>query len=103
MVLNWPIFSLTFLIHVFLYAGVIVELRLNDPLFNENLNITNGILCPSNVKIYEKNLDITNPVDLTNEFGRSPATSLNRGCTVTAFLLPLDGMLVHCRVTLCSV
>ena len=25
-----------------------------EPLFNENLDITNGILCPSNSKIYEK-------------------------------------------------
>ena len=45
------------------------EPRFNEPLFNENLDITTGILCPSNSKIYEeepqynmceKDLDLTN-------------------------------------------
>ena len=31
-----------------------VEPRFNEPLFDENLDITSGILCPSNSKIYEK-------------------------------------------------
>ena len=31
-----------------------VEPRFNEPLLNENLDITNGILCPSYRKIYEK-------------------------------------------------
>ena len=31
-----------------------VEPRFNEPLFNKNLDITNGILCPSNSKIYVK-------------------------------------------------
>ena len=31
-----------------------VEPRFNEPLYNENLDITNSILCPSNSKIYEK-------------------------------------------------
>ena len=31
-----------------------VEPGFNEPLFNENLNITIGILSPSNSKIYEK-------------------------------------------------
>ena len=31
-----------------------VEPRFNKPLFNENHNKTNNILCPSNSKIYEK-------------------------------------------------
>ena len=39
----------------------IVEPRFNRPLFNQNLNITNGILCPSNSKLMTKNLDIMNP------------------------------------------
>ena len=30
------------------------EPGLNEPLFNENLKITNGILCPSDSNIYEK-------------------------------------------------
>ena len=30
------------------------EPRFNESLFNENLDITNGILCPSNSKMYEK-------------------------------------------------
>ena len=54
-------------------------------LFNENLDITNGILCPSNSKIYEKEPQlgpVQRTLDLTNEFGQSPATSLNRGSTV---------------------
>ena len=31
-----------------------VERRFNEPLFNENFDLTNGILCPSNSKIYER-------------------------------------------------
>ena len=30
------------------------EPRFNEPLFNENLVISNGILCPGNNKIYDK-------------------------------------------------
>ena len=39
-----------------------VKPRFNGPLFNENLDITNGILCPSKRKIYKtkRKLDITN-------------------------------------------
>ena len=44
-----------------------LEPGFHEPLFNENLDITNGILCPSNTKIYEKE-------PRYNE----PATSLNR-------------------------
>ena len=35
--------------------------QFNEPLFNENLDTTNGILCPIKVKYMKKNLDITNP------------------------------------------
>ena len=58
-----------------------VEPRFNKPPFNENLDITKSILCPSDSKIYEKEPRYRT-LDLTNEFGWSPATSLNRGSTV---------------------
>ena len=48
-----------------------VEPRFNEPLFNENLDITNGILRPSNSKIYEKE-------PRYNELSSSPRGRVNR-------------------------
>ena len=31
-----------------------MEPRFSEPPFNENIDLANGILCPSNSKIYEK-------------------------------------------------
>ena len=66
-----------------------VEPRLNEPdLFNEHLDIKNGILCPCDSKIYEEP-QYNEPLNLTNKFNWSPATSLNRGSTVVTSMLLL--------------
>ena len=49
----------------------------------------NGILYPSNSKIYEKEPRYNKPFYLTNTFGQSSATSLNRGSTVNWILTNL--------------
>ena len=59
-----------------------VEPRFNEPLFKENRDITNRILCPSYSKLYEKDPQNNEPFDLMNEFGWSLATLLNRGSSV---------------------
>ena len=55
------------------YNTATVELRFNEPLFNELLGITNKIFRPAKiaVKCMEKNLDLTN-LDLTSSLIRQP-------------------------------
>ena len=52
-----------------------VEPRYNEPLYNEDLGITNDFLYPSNGKYMKKNLDIA------NKFCQSLDPSLYRGST----------------------
>jgi len=49
-------------------------------IINYDLDITNSLAVSPQIRYIEV-FDITNP-DLTNKFGRSPATSLNQGSTV---------------------
>ena len=72
--------------------------RFNEPLFNEHLDVRNGILCPCNSKIYEEP-QYKEPLNLTNnKFGWSPATSFNRGSTVVTSMLLLFSNVHICHL-----
>lgn len=51
----------TYLVHLFTVFQFTVELRFNEPLNNEVLDLNNDFLNPINGKIYGKSLDTTKP------------------------------------------
>ena len=58
-----------------------VEPRFNEPQFNKSLDITNGILCPSNSKIYEKEPGYNEPsIKRTNLAGPNRLVKLRFHC-----------------------